>query len=183
MNDKRFLKELTKEELKKVLEVNKKLEDEVFESWCQNCMDMQEVDGSFLNLQGVKYHDDYDSFFHTLTEYRKFIENLNSEILGEKAQQKHKECEDMLNELYAMGTLDDGFDELEEKIEVKAKSLLKDVDIFLHYYEKMQYNKEEMLDWLDDQIKSFDEYEGVYVDENYKAYEHICYHVDYVKTY
>lgn len=71
---KRFLKELTKEELQKVWDVNKKLQESYCNSLYEDNMQQQYEDSNMFLDKARKYydlHDYYNSFFLTLRQFER----------------------------------------------------------------------------------------------------------------
>ena len=71
---KRFLKELTKEELQKVWDVNKKLQESYCNSLYEDSMQQQYEDSNMFLDKARKYfdfNDYYNSFFLTLRQFER----------------------------------------------------------------------------------------------------------------
>lgn len=71
---KRFLKELTKEELQKVWSVNSRLQEGYCNRLYEQNMDMQYEDGNMFLDKARKYfdfNDYYNSFFLTLRQFER----------------------------------------------------------------------------------------------------------------
>lgn len=185
---KRYLKDLTKEELQKVWNVNKKLQEEYCNSLYEESMQQQYEDGKMF-LDNVRayydYHDNYNSFFLTLRQFEgyNFLSNMNFNDLQDYsivADSTIEECKKYMKlyEDYDY-TIDDNeyeisIDTIQDKLDELAKQVLGGIEKLLHEYEDVDYT-----DAFDRFYEEVDfAYEDYYIiDDTFKAYRDytICY--------
>lgn len=186
-----YIKNLSEKEKIKVLENNQKLKNEIFEIVYQDNMDYQlELGNIMLNHEKNKNNYDikdyYTSFFLTITNGIKFLENINfkdvKDYISEKDLQEVNRIEkEYKKELYYYNKCNyysDNFYKHEEKIENLAKKLLKIIENELHSLEDItdtdiqEYFLEDINDyWQGCYIlnkKDFIMYEDISQVKNYK---------------
>ena len=154
-----FINELETEKRNELIKRNQKLIDKLQADLYESNMDMQYIDSkNIMNdeaLRSIEYHDNYNSFFYTLENWRKFIVNIDSVYLSEEAAKTYNYIMDKLETLDNMDPYGEQYDNLEAHLEEETKKVLKEIEDYLHGYEKypsedeaIQYADE--MNWLED---------------------------------
>lgn len=188
---KKYLKNMNKEELKKVFDTSGKIQNKEYEATMQMNMDYQEELGDiFFGKKWSKYinmYDNYDSFFLKLKDSISFFENLDkgvTDYLSQENATRFKEIYKRAKKFYtSMNSRcvygSDKYYENYEKFEEECKKLLEILEDELHKLENVDYEQTFdtfCTDVMDNNI--FDEF--YIIDEDYtKVFEH----VDYVKEW
>lgn len=172
---KRFLKELNKEEFKKVLEKNSLLYEKVVQNLYENNMFYQNEEYENLNIKNyVEMRNYYNTFYLKLKDdIIGFYENISTDYLcndGIKiynsAKIYYKRLQNTKNDdIYCKN-----FDLLEEKM----KDLLKIIEKQLQEYENV--NEDDIFYELYENIEY---YEDIYVNDDFEAFKHIEYEKSY----
>lgn len=135
-----FINELETEKRNELIKKNQKLVDKLQADLYESQMEMQYIDSkNIMNdeaLRSIDYHDNYNSFFYTLNNWRKFIINIDSVYLSEEAAKTYNHIMDKLETLDNMDPYSDNYYNLEEHLENETKKVLKDIENYLHGYEK-----------------------------------------------
>ena len=164
-----FITELEEEKRNELIKKNSKLIDKLQSDLYEAQMDWQYYDSeSIMNREAqnaIQYHDNYNSFFYTLTDWRKFIVNIDSGYLSDEAKKIYDHIMEKLETLDSMDCYSDNYYNLEEH---------------LHTYE--DYPTE------DDAIQYADEMEqleGYYIEERDDGTSDnvIRYDVSFTETY
>ena len=181
-NMKRYLKELSQEELIKVYEVNRKLQEELFTSVYEDNMYSQEYDGKWLLPKEVdncyKYHDHYNSFYLTLNEYEgvNFLKNINFKELKDysvASEEDEKLYKKILNYFNHCNYYSDAYLDNLEKLDNLASKILKNIEEYLHEFEDISED-DIITAWTDEYYQ--ERYENCYIlDESYMLYEDVSY--------
>lgn len=159
-----FINELETEKRNYIIKLNKKLVNQLQEELYESQMDQQyEASKIIMNddaLKAIDYHDNYNSFFYTLNNWRKFVVNIDADYLTEDARVIYdniiKRIEELDNEEDS-----EKYYKLDDELETETKKVLKDVENYLHDFE--DYPSE------DDAIQYADEMEHL---ENYYIQEY-----------
>jgi hypothetical protein len=182
----RYLKDLTKEELRKVWNANEKLQKSYCEQMYEDSMQQQYEDGKMFLEKAEKYydyHDYYQSFFFTLRQFEgyHFLNNMIFSDLHDYSivtDEKIEECKKYMKLYedydYSIENNEQDIDKIQDKLDELATEVLKGIEKYLHEYEDIDYG-----DAFDDFYNEVDFVcENVYIkDDTYIAYE------DYTKCY
>ena len=153
-----FINELETEKRNELIKRNQKLIDKLQADLYESNMDMQYIDSkNIMNdeaLRSIEYHDNYNSFFYTLENWRKFIVNIDADYLNE-TKKIYNYIMEKLETLDNMDPYGEQYDNLEAHLEEETKKVLKEIEDYLHGYEKypsedeaIQYADE--MNWLED---------------------------------
>lgn len=188
---KKYLKNMNKEELKKVFDTSEKIQNKEYEATMQMNMDYQEELGDIFFGKNwsdyIKMYDNYNSFYLRIINSASFFENLAEDVTDYLSQEdttrfkeiykKAKKCYTNINSRCIYGS--DKYYENYEKFEEECQKLLKILEDELHTVEDVEYNQvldTFYIDVMDNNI--LDEF--YIIDEDYtKVFEH----VDYVKEW
>lgn len=154
-----FINELETEERNKIIKMNQKLIHLLQEDLYESNMELQYIESkNIMNdeaLKAIDYHNNYNSFFYTLRDWRKFVINIDTDYLSDEARKTADIIYKKIDVLDSMDPYSENYDNLNEWLESQAKKVLKDVEDYLHSYEEtpsedeaIQYADE--MDWLDD---------------------------------
>lgn len=108
----------------------------------------------------LEYHDHYSSFYFTIKDWRKFIDNVGSDYLTDKGLEIYKEIIEESKKLDELEEYSDTYYELEEKLEKKCKIILDDLEELLHSYEEYP-NEDDAIQYADE----MEQLEGYYIEE------------------
>lgn len=153
-----FINELETEKRNELIKKNQKLINKLQADLYESNMDMQYIDSkNIMNdeaLRPIEYHDNYNSFFYTLENWRKFIVNIDADYLNE-TKKIYNHIMDKLETLDNMNPYSEQYDNLEEHLEEETKKVLKEIEDYLHGYEEypseddaIQYADE--MNWLEE---------------------------------
>ena len=151
-----YINNLNEKELEKIFNINKKLQDKIFESVCQNNIDYQNfLSTEFFGnnfFEYLKINDNYSSFFITIKNTIKFFENLNitnSDYLSEDDSKEYiklyKKAKKYYNYLDRCSFYSDNYYKNENLLEETCEEILKILEKELHLLEDINYN--EVLDY------------------------------------
>ena len=159
-----FINELETEKRNKLIKNNQKLINKLQADLYESNMDMQYINSKdIINdeaLRSIEYHDNYNSFFYTLKNWRKFITNIDKDYLSSDAEKIYNHIMEKIETLDNMDSYGEQYYKLEEHLENETKEVLKDIEDYLHEYE--EYPSE------DDAIEYADEMEQLndyYIEE------------------
>ena len=188
---KKYLKNMNKEELKKVFDTSVKIQNKEYEATMQMNMDYQEELGVIFFGKGwsnyIKMYNNYNSFYLRIIDSTSFFENLTEDVTDYLSQEDAKYFKEIykkakkfytnINSRCVYGS--DKYYENYEKFEEECKKLLEILEDELHKLESVDYEQAFdtfCTDVMDNNI--FDEF--YIIDEDYtKVFEH----VDYVKEW
>lgn len=171
----KYLKDMTSEELEQILKCNSKFEDMISRDIYDMNMICQEEDTK--NILGenvwkyIKSDNNYNNFCLTIKDYKQFINNLDKDYLSIDNQKKYDDCmglytdiTDLERIMYNYDLSDDEYnekdkelDEKTEKFEKLCDSLLSDVEDYLHSYEEYP-NDDEIRQYVEEYYWESDEY-------------------------
>lgn len=175
---KKYVFDLTDEELKKVWDANEKLRNATFEQMYEDSMEWQlEVSRMFLDNVGdcYRYYDNYSSFFFRLVDDKgyKFLSNMDYgnlhdySIVDDKTIEECKKYLKLYEEFdYSLAEDDTIVDGYLEKIDELAKQVLAGIEKYLHEFEDVDYSNA-FENWAEEIDASCDLY---IIDDTYKAY-------------
>ena len=176
---KRYLKDLSAEELTKVFENNQKLREEIYSDVYEANMYMQEETGNeLLSKEAMKcydFHDHYNSFFLRLKDGYgyKLLENLNFKTLQDYSVatlEDEKLYHRLLNYYNHCNYNSDAYYDNIEKLDALAIELLSNIEELLHEYEDVTED-DALTAWLDEYFQ--ERYADYYIDENYILFEDV----------
>lgn len=155
-----FIKDLPEEKRNELIKKNSKLINQLQSDLYESNLEMQYIDSkNIMNdeaLKAIEYHNNYSSFFYTLINWRKFIENIDRDYLSADVLDTYKEINDGIEKLDTFDVYDDNYYDLDAKLEEKTKIILKDVENYLHNYE--EYPDEDDAIQYADEMEQLNEY-------------------------
>lgn len=179
--EKIYLKDLSYEDLKRVISGNNEFIAEYSERLYEDNMFWQEEEGkNMFGNEHYKYidiRDNYTSFYLVLKDWHKFIDNLDSDYLCVKGKELYDYIIAKRDVLYNMSMYSNRYDDLEGHLEEKSKELLEICEEQLHEYENYPSN-DEVVDAIIDCEWYLDK--DYYTDKDMKT---IYYDVAYTKKY
>lgn len=159
-----YLNEMDQEKRDKLIKKNSKLMNQLQSDLYEAQMDWQYYDAdAIMNKEAqkaIEYHDNYSSFFYTLTDWRKFIVNIDSGYLSDDAKKIYDHIMKKLETLDNMEYYSDNYYNLEEHLEKETEKVLDDVEGYLHSYEKYP-EEDDAIQYADE----MDQLEGYYIEE------------------
>lgn len=184
---KKYFNELNQEEIRKVLEKNEKLFDELSQYLYEDKMYWQEEDAD--NMFGknwnryIDYNDNYSSFYLRVIDWEEFINNLNRDYLTQEGIDLYNYIQDKKEVLDNMEWGTDNYYNLEEHLEKKSQELLDICESMLHEYENYP-DFEECYNYLLDTLYD-DTLENCYIIiDNKGSTDYILYEdIAYTKSY
>lgn len=158
-----FINKLEENKRNELIKNNSKLISQLREDLYESQMNQQYEDSKIIMnddaLKAIRYHDDYNSFFYTLNNWRKFIVNIDADYLTEDARVIYnniiKRIEELDNEEDS-----EKYYKLDEELETETKKVLKDVEDYLHRYEEYP-SEDDAIEYADE----MDQLEDYYIEE------------------
>lgn len=148
-----FINELETEKRNELIKKNQKLINKLQADLYESNMDMQYIDiKNIMNdqaLESIAYHDNYNSFFYTLKNWRKFIVNIDSAYLSEEAFKIYNHIMDKLETLDNMDPYGEQYDNLDAHLEEETEKVLKEIEDYLHGYEEYP-SEDEAIEYADE---------------------------------
>lgn len=155
---KKYINELETKERNRIIKMNQRLMHLLQDDLYDSKMEMQYIDSkNIMNdeaLRAIDYHDNYNSFFYTLRDWRKFIINIDTDYLLDEARKTAGIIYKKIDILDSMDPYSENYDNLEKWLESQTEKVLKDMEDYLHSYEEtpsedeaIQYADE--MNWLD----------------------------------
>lgn len=185
--EKRYVEELSKEELVKVFKANARLQEAVYEDMVDSEMfwiseQLNYIGDSLYNWSiGAYNHNyisvkDYDGFINGLIEMDKSIP-----LFSDEDAKKIYEVERMRDEFYIKDCYDEDYEEAEEKLDEAVKALAEEV---VRQFERRINDcsdNDNMLEYFFDfYLNSRIEPETMYIqDDSYELYEDVSYTKSY----
>lgn len=159
-----YINNLDTEKRNYLIKLNSKLMNQLLEDLYEVQMyQMDEEARCIMNddaLRSIEYHDHYSSFFYTLLDWRRFVENIDADYLSEKARETFNDVMNNIKTLDEMDQFDDAYYNLEAELEEKTSIILKDIEELLHSYE--DYPSEDDAIQYADEMERLDDY---YIEE------------------
>ena len=135
-----YLIDLEKEKRDYLIKLNTKLMEKLQNELYENNMELQYIDSrNILNdeaLNAIDYHDNYNSFYYTLNNWRKFIINIDKDYLSEEAQKNYNIIINKINVFDSMDYHSENYERLENYLEKLTEKVLEDIETLLHSYEE-----------------------------------------------
>lgn len=161
-----IITELEEEKRNELIKKNKKLIDRLQSDLYEYEMFIQQEEGELMlgkdKYKYININDHYSSFYLTLKDWHKFIENVNNEYFSSDEQTKL--YNEIIKEQKELDNIEDPysdeFNDLENEIEEKCKKLLKLCEDQLHVYE--EYPTEDDAIQYADEMEQLEEY---YIEE------------------
>ena len=149
------------ESLKKAMELSSRFENLVNNRLYDDLMDQQYWFGNDADIDGLRYHDNYQSFFFTISDRDKFIRSMESSPYYYSDLPETKKAAAALDRLDAMEYENKNYDRLDEWLDQQAVKLLHIYENDLHAYENPdQFMIDETLEnMLDNNV-----FENYYID-------------------
>lgn len=169
---KRFLSELSREELKRVLEVNKKLVQDIDQFIMDDDMFAQEEEFNLLNIKdAVTVHDHYSSFFLRVNDPEKLIEKIDTAYLSPETEEQYKKTKAVYDELKSIEDENsEEYDKTYEKFEKECDLLADSLTAQLRQYEDHDLSEDNELEYLENYMNL----DGLYIlSDTYVVYEDI----------
>lgn len=172
--------DLTKEEVDRVVENNKKLQNEIADWLYEDNMRNQVEMADLLlnnpdNQKNYSIHDYYNSFYLRIKEPYKFLSNIDLKEVNEYCGLGDDFVEEIKKTIADYENSEDGYSEngidLYAELDEMATKVLKKIEDNLHGFENYPT--------LDDIKEMFyvniDGYTDAWIDKDYKMYRHIEY--------
>lgn len=167
---KKYVKDMEKEEIKKILENNNDFYNLVYNDLYEQDLEWQGEEADLMfgkdHYKYIEIHDNYSSFFLTLKNWSAFLDNLDRDYLNIKNADLYNEIMKLKKEYenIACDTIEEEnrYNELEDILEEKSKELLEACEDQLHEYEKGNYSIEDLIDYV---MNTFN-YEDFYTKDN-----------------
>lgn len=160
-----FLNEMETERRNELIKNNKKLIERLQNDLYNTNMERQGIDAEYILGKNwhnyIEYHDNYNSFFLTVKDWRKLIDNIDINYLSDESIKLYHEIIENITIMEKEDTDSEKYHELDEKNEEKTKIILKDVEDLLHDYE--EYPEEDDAIQYADEMEQLNEY---YVEEH-----------------
>lgn len=182
---KKYFNELNQEEIRKVLEKNEQLFDELSQYLYEDKMYCQENQSDYMfgkNWGSYIYFEDcYSSFYLRIKDWKEFINNLDKDYLTQEGIDLYNYIQDKKEILNNMELYSENYYNLEEHLEKKSQELLDICENMLHSYENYP-NFEEVYDYI---LDNFYLYENCYIKVDKKGNtDYILYKdIAYTKSY
>lgn len=180
---KTYFKDIDIDKKLEIILNNNDLKEIVSQDYYEYNMHIQEEEGQLMfgkdSHKYIEIRDNYDSFYLRLLNWRKFIENLDSDYLCVNALGEYNKIKEMITEYENIDIVEEEekFNDLEEKIEEKCKDLLLLCENQLHEYE--QYNEEDLKEYITFNLEGNDLFSDFYIKDN----DYSKVYSDYTKTY
>ena len=123
------------ETLKNAMELSSRFGNMVNDWLYDDLMDQQYWLGNDANIDGLRYHDNYQSFFFTISDRDKFIRSMESSPCYYSDLPETKKAAAALDRLDAMEYENKNYDRLDEWLDQQAEKLLHIYENDLHAYE------------------------------------------------
>lgn len=160
-----FINDLDTEKRNDLIKKNTKLINMLKEDLYEVNLYMQQYDTELMlgkdYHQYLQYHDDYNSFYFTITNWRKFITNVEKSWLSNDTIDTYDYIMSKLDDLDALCYYDEEYYKLDEELEEKCKIILDDLEDLLHSYEEYP-NEDDAIQYADD-MEQLNEY---YIEEH-----------------
>lgn len=135
-----YLVDLETEKRDYLIKFNKKLAEKLQNELYENNMELQYIESrNILNdeaLKAINYHDNYNSFYYTLNNWRKFIINIDKDYLSPEAQKNYNIIINKINVFDNMDYYSKNYERLENYLEKLTEKVLEDIESLLHSYEE-----------------------------------------------
>lgn len=188
---KKYLKDMNKEELKKVFDNSAKIQEYQFNIVLENNMNLQQEYGKMFFGENwyeyIEIHDHYSTFYLKLKSAYKFFDNLGKDVADylsvENAQtfqdiyKKAKKYYININTRCNYGS--NKYYENIEKLEEECNKLLEILENELHSFENIDNN--EVFESFCDDVYDNNIYDGLYIENN--DYTHIYEYINYIKEW
>lgn len=159
-----FINELEENKRNELIKKNNKLIDQLQDDLYESNMEMQYIDSKNIMdddaLRAIEYHDNYNSFFYTLRDWRKFITHIDTVYLSEEAQKIADIIYKKIDILDTMDPYSDNYERLDDWLEKQTKKVLKDIEDYLHTYEDYP-SEDDAIEYADE----MDRLEDYYIEE------------------
>lgn len=182
---KKYFNELNQEEIRKVLEKNETLFDELSRQLYEDKMYCQENEADYMFGEKwgkyIDYNNHYSSFYLSLKDWEEFIDNLDKDYIPQEGIDLYNYIQNKKAVLNNMELSTDNYYNLEEHLEKKSQELLDICENMLHSYENYP-NFEEVYDYILDNLYL---YENCYINVDKKGNtDYILYQdIKYTKSF
>lgn len=123
------------ESLKKAMELSSRFENKVNNWLYDDLMEEQRFFSDDASIDGLEYHDNYQSFFFTISDRDKFIRSMEDSPLYYSDLPETKKTAAALDRLDAMEYENKNYDRLDEWLDQQAEKLMHIYENDLHIYE------------------------------------------------
>ncbi len=179
-----YLKDMDTDKKNYLIKLNKKLLNQLQMDLYESNMDMQYIDSkNIMNddaLKAIRYHDNYNSFFYTLEDWRKFIINIDPEYLTTEAHDLYNTICNKIDIIDSMDPYCDNYDRLNEWLFEQTKKVLQDIENYLHTYEDYP-DEDDAIQYADEMDQLNDYY--IEIDDNENSDNVIRLDVAYTETF
>lgn len=180
---KKYFKDMSTDEKIDIILNNKDLREAVEQQYYEDLMFQQEEESKLMLGDNwgryISYRDNYSSFFLVLEDWRKFIDNLDSDYLPTEGIKLYKKINKKIVKLDNLDMYTDKYSDLENEIEMLCKDLLKICEDCLHEYES--FTEEDLKEEIRFNLEENYLYEDYYILDNDKSKVYVD--ISYTKTY
>ena len=158
---KKYIIDLDEKEMIDLIHKNEKLENKLLQDLYDNQMLSQEIQGNEMfgkdYYKWIEYHNNYQSFYLTLNDWRQFIINLDNNYLTDDIIKLVNYIDKKIEVLDSMEYGCDNYWRLDEHLENKAREVLEECEKILHEYENFP-TIEEAIDYAEEMEQLNDYY-------------------------
>lgn len=159
--EKVYINDLETSKRNEIIKLNKKLMDLLERDLYEYNMFLQGKEAREMfgadNHRYIDIRDNYSSFYLVLKDWRKFIENLDSQYLWtDEAIALYNKIKKYVEKLDSLDEDDTKYESLYDIIELECKDLLKECEEQLHTYEEYQ-GEDEAIRYTDE-MEQLEEY-------------------------
>lgn len=159
-----YINDLETEKRNKLIKNNKKLIERLQNDLYDNNMELQRIDSKDIIGKNwekyIKYHNNYDSFFLTVKNWREFYQNIDYSYLSDEANKKADKITTNIDKMDSLEYYNDDYHKLDEECEKLTKEILQEIEDILHAYE--EYPSEDDAIIYADEMEQLEEY---YIEE------------------
>ena len=155
-----YLKDIEQEKRNELIKKNQRLMNQLQENLYESNMELQYMDSKEIMddeaLRAIRYHDNYNSFFYTLEDWRKFITHIDPDYLSIEARNIYEIVCNKIDVIDGMDPYCENYNRLDEWLFKQTKKVLQDIEDYLHTYEEYP-NEDDAIQNADD-IDQLDNY-------------------------
>lgn len=160
-----FINDLDTEKRNNLIKKNEKLIDKLRDDLYENNMDLQYIESqNIMNneaIKAIRYHDNYNSFFYTLENWRKFYQNIDYNYLSDESNKKADKITKNIDKMDGLEYYNEEYYQLDEECEKLAEEILEEIENYLHTYEEYP-GKDEAIQYADE----MEQLDGYYIEEH-----------------
>lgn len=177
---KKYFKDLDTQTKIDIIMNNEKLKEKIWYDCYEDNMEMQLEEGNLMlgeRDNGIDIRDNYSSFYLVLTDWEKFLNNLDSDYLCQNGLDLYDAIMKLKNEYdnFDIVENEDRYYELQEELHNKCEELLKICERQLHQYEDI--SEDDLKSYLEFNLEENYLFENYYIleDDTSKVYNDVSY--------